>query len=223
MLGVLNTVIGEGKYADKRVVYPYLIGNRNDMDIVSFFLGGRTLAYPADPDTFTNSLTCPNVAWNYQNIPADADYITIDLGINDSHHEPDSEGDDGEETTGAIPLGTISDNTINTYYGAWNVVLTWLMTNRPFAHIGIIVSNGCDREAYRTAQIEIAQKYGVPYIDMNGDSRTPVMIRSKNPNIDSAVKTIINEKQRVSSSNMHPNDNAHIYESYFIENFLRSL
>lgn len=220
--GVLGTVIGEGKYADKSVVYPYLIGNRNNMDIVKFFVGGQTLAYPSD-NSFTNSLTYSLGSNYYQNIPADADYITIYLGINDSHHEPASEGNDGEETTGEIPLGTISDNTVNTYYGAWNVVLTWLMTNRPFAHIGIIVSNGCDREAYRTAQLEIAQKYGIPYIDMNGDSRTPVMIRSKNPNIASAVKTIINEKQRVSSSNMHPNDNAHIYESYFIENFLRTL
>jgi lysophospholipase L1-like esterase len=218
--GVLGTTIGEGRYSGYSVVYPYLIGNRNDMEIVKFFAGGRTLAYPAD-GTFHNSLTDPTQAFYYQNIPADADYITIYLGINDSHH--DSGGGDDEDPTGVIDLGTINDNTTATYYGAWNVVLSWLIENRPFAHIGIIVSNGCDYESYRTAQIEIARKYGIPFIDLNGDDRTPVMIRSKNPNIAAAVKTLVNNKQRVSSSNYHPNDDAHRYESTFIEDFLRTL
>ena len=215
--GATNTKISSGKYAGLRYIYPYLIGNRNEMNIVKFFEGGRTLAYPSSED-FTNSICNPSADWYYQNIPVDTDYITIYLGINDSHHE-NGVGGDGEDPTGIIPLGTISDNTTATYYGAWNVVLTWLIENRPFAHIGIIVSNGCDREAYRTAQLDIAKKYGVPYIDLNGDSRTPVMIRSQNPDIASAVKTAVNIKQRVASDNTHPNDNAHEYESYFIENF----
>lgn len=220
--GATDTVIESGKYAGNKYVYPYLIGNRTGLDIVKFFESGRTLAMPAD-GTFTNSLTNPGNDNYYQNIPSDADYITIYLGINDSHHETGA-GGDGEDPSGIIPLGTINDNTTTTYYGAWNVVLTWLITNRPFAHIGIIVTNGCDREAYRTAQLEIAQKYGIPYIDMNGDSITPTMIRSQNPNISSAVKLAITQKQAVSyPSNQHPNDNAHLYESTFIEAFLKRL
>lgn len=219
--GGTGTTIQEGIYKGKNYVYSYLIGNRNSMNILKFFEGGQTLAYPASED-FTNCLTCPTSPRYYQNIPSDVDYITIYLGINDSHHENGIAGD-GEDPTGVIPLGTITDNTTATYYGAWNVVLTWLITNRPFAHIGILVSNGCDREAYRTAQLEIARKYGIPFIDLNGDDRTPVMIRSQNPNIAGAVKTAVNEKQRVSSTNTHPNDAAQLYESYFIENFLRSI
>lgn len=221
-------IFDDGKYAGARKVYPYYIGNRTDIDIVDFTAGGRTLAYPAD-GTFHNSLTDPNADCYYQNIPSDTDYITIYLGINDSHHE-NGQGGDGEDPTGIIPLGAISDNTVNTYYGAWNVVLTWLITNRPFAHIGIIVSNGCDRAAYRTAQIEIARKYGIPFIDLNGDDRTPVMIRSQNADIASAVRQAVTRKQAVDydgsqtgSVNTHPNDAAHEYESYFIENFLRTI
>lgn len=220
----------EGKYTGRNKVYPYFIGNRTGIEVLAdFFEGGKTLAYPSD-GSFSNSLTCPTYKSFYQNIPVDVDYITIYLGINDSHHERGSSGTDGEEVTGVIPLGTISDNTTSTYYGAWNVVLSWLMKNRPFAHIGIIVSNGCDRVEYRTAQIEIARKYGILFIDMNGDDRTPVMIRSLNPNISAEVKAMVTKKQAVDydgtktgSQDWHPSDETHEYESYFIENFLRSL
>ena len=222
--GADTGTISSGRYAGNKIVYPYLIGNRNNMEIVKFFNGGRTLAFPEEPGDFVNSLTAPDQIYNYQNIPADADYITIYLGINDSHHETGSGGDD-EDDTGVIPLGTISDNTIYTYYGAWNVVLTWLLTNRPYAHIGIIVSNGCDRIAYRTAQIDIAKKYGISYIDLNGDARTRAMIRPQNEDISADVKTLLLISQAVdyNGGNTHPNNEAHKLESLFIEDFLRSL
>jgi hypothetical protein len=151
------------------------------------------------------------------------DYITIYLGINDNHHA--TGGGDGEDPTGYIPLGTIDDTTTASYYGAWNVVLKWLIQNRPNAHIGIIVTNGiANDDNYRLAQIAIAKKYGIPYIDMNGDSRTPAMLRTSNPDISAEVKQILTEKWSVNyPSNQHPNDDAQLYESYFIENFLRSI
>jgi hypothetical protein len=195
------------------------------MDIVKFFEGGRTLAYPSD-GTFLNSITNPSADYYYQNIPTDVDYITLYLGINDSQHTGSGTTGDGEDATGVITLGTIDDTDTSTYYGAWNTVLTWLITNRPNAHIGIIVTNGLSQSKadWRTAQINIANKYGIPYIDLNGDSRTPAMIRTINQNIPSAVKTALINKWAVDpSSNTHPNDAAHEFESTFIENFLRSL
>lgn len=221
--------IESGIYAGKNKVYPYFIGNRNNMDIIQFFQSGKTLAFPAIPGDFTNSLTCPTSPMYYQNIPVDADYITIYLGINDSHHATGDSGSDGEDTEGVIPIGTIDDSDTSTYYGAWNVVIPWLIENRPFAHLGIIVSNGCGKDEYRLAQIEIAIKYGVPYIDLNGDKQTPAMIRSTNPAISEQIKTIINNKQGVDPEgvggfvNLHPNDATHEFESAFIESFLRSL
>lgn len=220
--GVSGNTFTEGRFAGCNKAYPYFIAERNNMEIVKFFRGGRSLAFPADSG-FHNSLTEPGTECYFKNIPEDTDYITIYLGINDSHHEH-GKGGDGEDPTGVIPLGTIEDETTATYYGAWNVVLRWLIVNRPFAHIGIIVSNGCDRPAYRTAQIEVATKFGIPYIDLNGDRFTPVMIRSQNPDISDEVKEIVKLKQAVNyPTNTHPNDTAHEYESYFIENFLRSI
>ena len=76
----------------------------------------------------------------------------------------------------------------------------------------------------------IAKKYGVPYIDLNGDERTPVMIRSQNTDIASAIRSAVTQKQAVDydgtetgSVNLHPNYKAHEYESTFIEAFLRSI
>lgn len=222
--GGTGTKIQSGKYTGKNYTYPWIIGNRNDMDIVQFFGGGRTLAFPENPGTFENSLTNPNATFYYQNIPSDVDYITIYLGINDRNHATGSSSD-GEDTTGIIPLGTIDDTTVYTYLGAWNVVLTWLITNRPNAHIGMIVTNGiADADSYRQGQIAIAKKYGMPYIDMNGDDRTPAMLRTSNPNIPDTIKKALIEKWAVNSpSNEHPNDAAQLFESTFIENFLRSI
>lgn len=215
----LESTISSGRYEGKTPVYPYVIGNRNDMDIRLMAKGGKTLATPA---VVTGST--PNFfSSEYTSVPVDADYITLYFGINDSHSAPNSTGSDGEVIGGEIPLGTISDNTINTFYGAWNVVLPWLIANRPNAKIGIIVSNGCDTDDYRVATIECAKKWGIPYIDLNGDERTPAMLRTTNPNMAQAVKNALLSKWRVSSSNAHPNEAAHAFESTIIENFLRGL
>ena len=225
-----NSLIPEGRYRGHRSVYPYLIANRNDMELVPFFEGGRTLAYPPEPGAFRNSLTAPDMSWNYQNIPEDADYITIYLGINDSHHAPHAASGDGEDITGKIPLGSLEDKTIHSFGGAWNIVLWWLVRNRPRAHIGIIVSNGVETEDYRNMTIAAARKYGLPYLDLNGDGRTPAMIRSVNPDVADFVKEELKRRWAVDydgsltgACNTHPNDAAHLYESFIIEAFLRSI
>lgn len=220
--GGTGTTISGGKYNGQNYTYPWLIGNRTDINVIRFFTGGQTLAWPASPGTFTNSLTNPTGTYYYQTIPVDVDYITIYLGINDNHHA--TGGGDGEDPTGYIPLGDITDNTTASYYGAWNTVLSWLITNRPNAHIGIIVTNGiANDDTWRQAQIAIAEKYGIPYIDLNGDARTPAMLRTSNPNIDASVKTALITKWRVSIDNEHPNDAAQLFESTTIEAFLRTL
>lgn len=208
--GITET-FDSGEYIGKTKVYPYLIGDRNGMEIELMAMGGRTLAKPQD-EAYNNCF-----ANYYTNIGNDADYITLYFGINDSHNRTEN------VQTGEIPLGTISDNTLNTFYGAWNVILPYLIENHPNAKIGILVSNGCETDDYRIATIACAKKWGIPYIDLNGDERTPMMLRSSNPDISQTAKNIALAKWRVSSTNGHPNEAAHNYESTFIENFLRSL
>lgn len=212
-------LFADGPFAGKRKTYSYLIAERNGMQVQHLAAGGMTMATPSDEEflnTFSGGL--------YKTIDDDADYITLYFGINDSHHRPKSTGDDGEVKRGVIHLGTIEDTRIDTFYGAWNVVMEHLITNHPFAHIGIIVSNGCETDDYRKAEIAIATRWGVPYLDLNGDARTPAMGRSTNEDIDPDVRSFRTQQFAVAfPKNTHPNAKAHAYESVFIENWLRSL
>lgn len=222
-----NTITEDGPYKTYKKVYGYIIGNRNDMVIQDLTRGGRTIATPAD-GSFHNAfsdLSNSNTGHNYTMIDSDVDYITLYFGINDSHHRPHSTGSDGEDQSGIIEIGTINDNTNTTFYGAWNMTLDYLIKNYPFAHIGIIVSNGCETDEYRVATITVAKKFGIPYIDLNGDEKTPCMLRSTNSAIDSSIRTERTKAMAVnySGGNSHPSSKAHEYQSYFIENFLRSL
>ena len=212
--------IADGIYAGENKVYGYIIGNRNNMKIQNLAKCGRTMATPAD-GTFSNAFSNEI----YKTIDADVDYITLYFGINDSHHRDKFTGSDGEDQTGIITLGTIEDTDISTFYGAWNVVMEYLITNYPYAHIGIIVSNGCETSDYPEAEIAIAKKWGVPYIDLNGDERTPAMIRSTNQNICAAARELRTQAYAVNyyGKNKHPSAKAHEYQSDFIETWLRSI
>lgn len=237
---VSGNTITEGRYAGQYKVYGFLIGNRCNMDIQHLAVNGATIATPAD-GTFFNAFSDETntgktigkfTVHNYTEIDSDVDFITLYYGINDAHHA--GIGDDDEDTQGAIPLGTLADTTNATFYGAWNVVMQYLKTHYPFAHIGIIISNGTDAATYPQAEREIARKWGVPFLDLNGDDRTPAMLRPVNSNLSADLVTALLENQAVRpytetidgtvyKMNRHPNANAHLFESWLIEEFLRSM
>ena len=210
--------IEDGKYKGMRALYHYLIGNRNEMDIVHFAEGGRVMTCPSDIQ-YHNSFSDVNSPNNYTDIPAlNPDYITIWLGINDSKTEQ------GEVPIGTITLGTIDDTTVNTFYGAWNVVLQYLIQNCPYTHIGVVVSNGCTGTNFPDAIRAVCRKWGIAYLDLNGDYSVPLMhrVNGKSEVCDEAYNL---RKQAfwVSETNGHPNAHAQAYQSTFIENFLRSI
>lgn len=227
-------VFEDGIYEGENKSYPYIIGRRNEMDIQRLFEGGRTICTPRPQNA--ESDWSYNASRNYltyegedrplalyKQIDEDVNYITIYLGINDTHLIGIGDDDESYGVNVIADKGTIDSTEITSFYGAWNTVLNWLIINRPFAHIGIIVSNGLGLDEYRQAEIEIANKWGIPYIDLNGDERTPMMLRSTNPAICDAAKNARLNAQRISSTNQHPNYEAYEYESTFIEQFLRTL
>ena len=212
-------LFADGPFAGKRKTYDYLIAERNGMCLQHLAVGGMTMAYPAGSG-FTNCFS----AGLYRQTDPDADYITLYFGINDSHHRPKATGDDGEVKTGIIPLGSIDDTDPGSFFGAWNTVMEEFIRSHPYAHIGILVSNGCETDDYRRAEIAIANKWGVPFLDLNGDARCPVMGRSTNPAILPTVRDLRTKMFAVNyPANTHPNARAHEYESLFIETWLRSL
>ena len=197
--------IKEGKYAGKSPVYSYLIGNRTGCDVRNIAAGGTTICYY---DTY--GFTKPENGIMYRTDFSDADIITIYYGINDSHNQ--------------IPIGNIDDMDPTTFYGAFNVALDYLTKNYPKAKIGIIVSNGCDTEDYPEATEQIAIKWGLPYLDLDGGVNGITMLRSssRNPTPDAEKKEIL-KQQWVHEHNWHPNEYAHELESHFIEEWLLTL
>ena len=196
--------IQEGRYRGMYRVYPYLIGNRNDMTVINKAVNGATIAdNPASDDLHVF------VRGAYRDIPEDADYITLRFGINDWHQE--------------IPIGTPDDTDPKTFYGAWNTVLPFLIRKHPYAKIGIIITNGTTPE-YTEPQRVMAGKWGIPFLDMQKDPRVPLMHRvNERPGVCEEALNLRMEAFSVSETNRHPNPQAHEFESTFIENFLRSL
>ena len=226
-----DEVFTSGDYVGQNVTYKYLIAERNNMTIYDYTMGGRTMAYPND-HTFDNAFANPSL---YQSIPEDADYITIMLGINDGSHYA-GYSPDGESTQGYISLGNIDSVDTGSFYGAWNVVLDWIFTNRPYAHVGIIITNGMgdkdgnanekQRQLYQ-AILDIVKKWNVPHINLNGgDGKTPMMQRGIYPE-GTPASLIISKWNAFAvdpiNLNGHTNAKGHRYESVFIEDFLRSI
>lgn len=200
-----TTNFEDGLYAGKNKVYPYFIGNRNHMDIVNLAVGGQTMCNidGTRSNAFSNE--------RYKNIPADADYITLKFGINDVNYKS--------------PVGTIDDTETTTFYGAYNTVMEYILTNHPYAKVGIIVTNGCNSNSkYTEATRKIARKWGIPVLDEAADYNVPLLHRvGEKTDICQKAIDIRLAAFRVSETDTHPNDKAHEYESTIVENWLRSL
>lgn len=195
-----------GTYSGEYKVYPFIIGDRNNMTVVNLAVNGMTLT---NINSTSNNYLSDSVL---ANIPEDTDYITIKIGINDNPGHQNA------------PLGTIDDNVSSTFYGSWNRVMNYLITNYPNAKIGIIVSNGQVSENFVNATINIAKKYGVSYINESTDDRVPLLIRTLRSDVADSIKSARDTAWEVyPPSNMHPNVKCHEYESTIIENFLKSL
>lgn len=211
-----------GLYAGENKVYPFWIGRRNpDLTVINEAISGSTMGAGSNGvNPFSDT--------RYTNIPSDADYITLMFGINDNGHD--------------VPIGTINDNDNTTFYGAWNVVIAYFIKNFPFAHIGIIIGPGMQTSSgqnYANAEIAIAKKWGIPYLNIqfeSGGGKIPLMLRTSNPDVNATItvddetmplKTYVNNIQYVNPStdtpNYHPNEKAHELESYFIEAWLRTI
>lgn len=194
-------VYQDGRFAGKNIVYPYIIGLRNNMNIVNLATGGQTMAQSS------NSFMS-----RYANIDADADYITIMLGINDKLQN--------------IPVGTLEDSTNTTFCGAFNIAMEHILENHPFAHIGIMVSHGTNAEIMEATR-GIAERWGVPYLDY-GSPQVPLMNRYTGRSVCAKAQEIREKNfcvisDGVTPTNSHPNTAAHEFESTFIEAWLRTL
>ena len=182
--------------------YCWHIAKRNRMQLVNEAISGSTM-YNKDSNSF--SVT------RYTAVPKDADYITLCFGLND-------------QTAGA-DIGTLQDTTNATVIGAWNVVLEYLITNIPYAKIGIIIADAYLNSTMRDALVSVAKYWGIPYLDLKGDPKVPMLIGGRYSDVTVSSKAIQlrNAAFQISETDSHPNAKGHAYRSTIIENFMRSL
>ncbi|MCR1821308.1 SGNH/GDSL hydrolase family protein [Terrisporobacter muris] len=181
-----------------RKTYDYYIAKRNNMTIVKNAISGSTITNVSGKNSFSVD--------RYKNLGSDLDYITLWFGINDSG-------------VGSSILGTISDSDNTTFYGAWNVVLDYLIRTYPTAKIGIVVTYG-GSETFRNATRDIAKKWGIPIFDIMGDFSIP-LFAGRESDVQTAISTF--RKEQFLSDGIHPNDVGYQYLSTSFESWLRSL
>lgn len=187
--------------------YPWWIGTRNDMKIQWLARNGAKFTNIGDSNNiFSNTAS----ATNYTKIASDCDYITLQYGLNESG------------LTDA-QIGTKTDNDNTTLWGAYNVVLTAILTANPFVKIGIIISDAWLPQKYHDALIDIAKYWGIPYLDLKDGEQVPMMNGGKLSEHSSVAQSLRDNAFKISSGNFHPVPKAHEYRSTVIENFLRSL
>lgn len=184
--------------------YGKVIAERNSMSYVNLAIAGTTMSTDVDHDSFATT--------QYKKVPADADYITLCYGLNEESAIPDHIGDK-------------SSTDISTIWGAWNFSLKHLITNMPFAKIGIIIADAWTSQQMHDLLVEIAEYWGIPYLDLKESTSVPMGLNGRLPSdsVNSEAVTLRTNAFRVSDSDGHPNEKAHAYRSTYIENFLRSL
>lgn len=187
--------------------YAYILAKRNGMVYAPDAISGSTMTV-----TESEYERYPFSQDRYKNIPEDADYITLMFGLN--------------ETT--APLGTAGSTDNTTVWGAWDVVLEWILTNRPKARVGIIIPDAWMTQSYAETLIEIANYWGIPYLDLGGDPSIPLMNggrRSGSGATCSEKAADLRNRQHYQTypSDAHPNYEGHVWRSTVIENWMRGL
>jgi hypothetical protein len=214
--------------------YPMWIAERNAMSLVNEAISGTTMAihrnYFLDPENFDEENAKHFANKRYKAIPDDADYLTLCFGLNETGHWPTNVNDANYPTehpelagTKIVPIGTSSDYTDKTTWGAWNLSLDYIIEHHPFLKIGIIIADAWMTQELHDTLIAIAKYWGIPYLDLKNGENVPLGISDRFYTTSSRARNLRTNAFRVSEDDSHPNLEAHKYRSTIIENFLRSL
>lgn len=180
--------------------YPEKISARHNITLVNEAVSGSTITNMNIEGVSAFSDT------RYKAISSDSDYIMLMFGTNDALRSAN--------------IGTITDTDTSTFYGAWNTVLNYIITNYLLAKIGIIlpIIDYNTYSAYLTAVRNIANKYGIRYLDWY-DNSTPLFFAK--PGVDSSIISL--RYNSYFADGVHPGDNGYNFMSTIVENFMRTL
>lgn len=187
----------------------FLVAKYNNMKFTKDAIGGSDM-------TNVSGASNPFSVGRYLTIPEDTDYITLQFGLNET-------GIAAEPGT----LGTSADSENTTMWGAYNTVLQWILTNRPNAKVGVIISDAWMSEAYANALIDICKFWGVPWLDLGGDPQVSLNIGGRRGGsgitLSETAKSLRNNQFQISSGNTHPNAAGNRWRYTALQEFMRRL
>lgn len=176
------------------------IMKRHNMKLTNLAQGGAKSTYLTD-------------SYLYTTVPADTDFVTIMLGLNDSVFD-----------------GDINSMDPTTFYGAWNVTYNWLRTNRPACRIGMIINSAWLTISARNRLLSIAERNGVAVLDMYNDPKVPGLMgtpdgtRLAKANMNASVSVVLTNQNVLDPvNNWHPNLSCYAQMSDSIAEFMKML
>lgn len=182
-----------------RKSYAYQIAERNNMILWNGGVSGSTMQGIAERYGFSIE------NGRYTQLPNHIDYLTIFFGWNDTAYGT---------------LGTINDNTNDTFYGAYNVVLPYLINKYPYAKIALIVPFGTDA-GHRNAVRQLGDKWGLAVWD-NYQGGTPLYY-GKEDSVGVNASIVTANRAKFQANGAHPNYKGHTQLADMIEQFMRGI
>jgi len=236
----ITEAVGVGSFGNGyKKSYAGFVAVRNNMTYVSDGIGGSTMGNVTVAGSSRNGFCVSR----YQNIPADADYITLWFGWNDYAYGGmglrdaycysqygnyyDDLTDEQKAEVNAYKnwsqwltayVGTIDSDDDTTWAGAWNKVLAWLLNNRSSARIGVVIAYGISNDLANML-ISLCEKYGIGYIKAYDPHEFFSVGHSQGIGSDQATK----RKQLYTLDNTHPNELGYEMMSSSYEQFLRDI
>ncbi|MGD7047680.1 SGNH/GDSL hydrolase family protein [Rossellomorea marisflavi] len=189
---VLGDSISVNKNFASKLYHEYINDEFGFGLIRNYGIGGSTVAKLGDD---TNN----SMALRYGQMDDDADMITVFGGTNDS-------------SSGRVPIGQMSDRTVDTFYGAYHVLLSGLIEKYPGKKIAVFTPlqrASADTKPYAQVVREVAAYYSVPCLDLFAGG-----------GLYAGSQTIVN---RFMPDGLHPNADGHKIFSSKIASFLNSL
>lgn len=175
------------------------IASRHNMTFYNGGVSGSTMQGLADKNGFSLA------NGRYTKLPGSIDYLLIWFGWNDTAYGT---------------LGTISDNTNESYYGGFNVVLPYLINKYPYAKIGLIVPFGTTA-GHREAVRLLGNKWGVAVWD-NYQGGTPLYFgKETSVGVDESIVT--ENKAKFQANGAHPNYKGHRQLADMIEEWMKGI
>lgn len=126
-------------------------------------------------------------------------------------------------------IGNINDTTNKTWCGAWNIVLEYIF--QKYKHIKILIWLNPTNYVFDESTKAIAEKWGVPYLDMH-DVRNPTIWNrneQENTYINGAKLNSyqngrnITKRDIYTADGLHPNDDGYKYIYPIINSYLKAI